>query len=289
MLAAVILSLAPALAAEDWKSVVETAGREAPLSRILVLDTVTGQVLASRGLAAASRTLASPGSTLKPLALYSLVQSGQWEPSRRIACKRSLQVGNHNMACTHPDGAPFDAREALAWSCNSYFAQLALALRPGDLGRMLAKTNLLGSTGLATAESTAAFREPRDSTQKQLALLGVEGIRVTPLELAAAYRWLAQQLAAHPDSKAASVVAAGLEDSASFGMAGQAGLGGVSVAGKTGTAPDPASGQTNGWFAGWAPAVDPKVIVVVFVPGGRGTDAAHIAGEVLRLSPLGKR
>ena len=154
---------------------------------------------------------------------------------------------------------------------------------------MLAKTNLLASTGLAPRESTAEFREPRDSAQKQLALLGVDGIRVTPLELAAAYRWLAQQLASHPNSKAASVVAAGLEDSASFGMAGQAGLGGDSVAGKTGTAPDPVSGRTNGWFAGWAPAVDPKVIVVVFVPGGRGTDAAHLAGEFLRHSPLEKR
>ena len=50
-------------------------------------------------------------------------------------------------------------------------------------------------------------------------LLGVEGIRVTPLELAVAYRWLALQFAAHPDIEAAQVVRAGIEDSASFGMA----------------------------------------------------------------------
>ena len=100
----------------------------------------------------------------------------------------------------------------------------------------------------------AEFREPDSADAEQLTLLGVEGVRVTPLELAAAYRWLALELAAHPDSDAAQVVRAGLEDSASFGMAGQASLGGVAVMGKTGTAEGKASSRTHGWFVGLAPA-----------------------------------
>lgn len=82
-------------------------------------------------------------------------------------------------------------------------------------------------TGLAgkdsQTEATAEFREPANSESTQLALLGVEGIRVTPLELAVAYRWLALQLAARPDSQASRVVSAAMENSASFGMARQAG------------------------------------------------------------------
>jgi len=278
--------------AASWQEAVSPTAHTAPQARIVVLDAESGRILAGRNLPQAARTLAAPGSTLKPLALYSAVESGQWDPARRIACNRRLAVGGHSLACTHPAASPFNASQALTWSCNSYFASLALALRPADLGRILARTGLLGETRLlqdkSTPEARAEFREPVGPEQQQLALLGVEGIRVTPLELAAAYRWLAQEISANPDSSAAKTVASGLADSASFGMAGQAGLGGVSVAGKTGTAPEPSSGRTHGWFAGWAPAKKPQVIVVVFVPGGNGAAAAHIAGELLRHAPLEK-
>ena len=112
-----------------------------------------------------------------------------------------------------------------------------------------------------------------------MALLGVDRVRVTPLELAVAYRWLALELAAHSDSDAAQVVRAGLEDSASFGMAGQASLGGVAVLGKTGTAEGASSSRTHGWFVGLAPADNPQVVIAVFLPAGRGADAAHLAGQ----------
>jgi peptidoglycan glycosyltransferase len=114
----------------------------------------------------------------------------------------------------------------------------------------------------------------------------VEGIRVTPLELAASYRWLALELEAHADSQAARVVNAGIEDSASFGMARNAHLGGVPVAGKTGTAESRDANQSHGWFVGLAPAERPRVVVVVYLPAGRGADAAGVAAEVLANSPL---
>ncbi len=165
-----------------------------------------------------------------------LVSAGRWNPASRVACNRQLVVAGHRLACTHPPAPPFDAREALTWSCNSYFAAVARTLRPGELGQLLRPTGLLGLTGFARDEAAAEFQEPESIDAEQLALLGVEGVRVTPLELAAAYRWLVLELAAHPDSEATRVVRAGLEDSASFGMAGQASLGGVAVMGKTGTA-----------------------------------------------------
>jgi membrane carboxypeptidase/penicillin-binding protein len=147
-------------------------------------------------------------------------------------------------------------------------------------------------TGLAAkdtqTEATADFREPTNSESLQLELLGVEGIRVTPLELAAAYRWLALQLAAHPDSEASRVVSSAIENSASFGMARQASQGGVPVAGKTGTAEGLDSTQTHGWFAGTAPAEKPQVVLVIYLPAGRGADAAGIAARLLAGSPLRK-
>jgi cell division protein FtsI/penicillin-binding protein 2 len=277
--------------APGWQSAVDRATGQSPNAanldaRIVVLDIASGRLLASHRLSDAARTVAAPGSTLKPLVLYSLIRAGRWNPANRVACNRQLVVAGHRLACTHPLAPPFDAREALTWSCNSYFAAVARNLEPGELGRLLRPTALLGLTGLAPQEAVAEFREPDSSDSQQLALLGVDGVRVTPLELAAAYRWLALELAAHRDSDAAQVVHAGLEDSASFGMAGQASLGGVAVLGKTGTAEGASSHRTHGWFVGLAPAENPQVVIAVFLPAGRGADAAHLAGDLLANAPI---
>lgn len=271
--------------ASTWQQAVQAATRIAPEARIVVLDVSTGRVLAEHRLGEAAHTLAAPGSTLKPLVLYSLIAAGRWNPDRRVVCNRRLLVAGHSLACPHPPAPPFDAREALTWSCNSYFAAVARTLAPGELAGILRPTGLLEMTGLAESEAVAEFREPRTVDDEQLTLLGVEGIRVSPLELAEAYRWLALRMAAHPSSQATQVVRKGLMDSASFGMAGEASLGGLTVAGKTGTAEGTASARAHGWFAGLAPAVDPQVVIVVFEPAGRGADAAHLAGEILDHAP----
>jgi cell division protein FtsI/penicillin-binding protein 2 len=279
-------SLCIAQPTPTWPSAVAQAAQFAPQARIVVLDIATGHLLAASHLSEAARTLAAPGSTLKPLALYGLVASGRWDPSRRIACTRKLTIAGRSLNCSHPAAGPMDARQALTWSCNTYFATVAGTLAPGELRNLLAPTRLLSQTGLASTETTAIFRNPKTPDQTRLTLLGVDGVQVTPLELATAYRWLATQLAAHSDSAAAQVVQAGLQDSASFGMAGAASLGGVSIAGKTGTASPTTGAETHGWFIGLAPASAPRVVVAVYLPAGHGADAARVAGELLAHSPL---
>jgi cell division protein FtsI/penicillin-binding protein 2 len=61
---------------------------------------------------------------------------------------------------------------------------------------------------------------------------------------------------------------------------------GVVLAGKTGTAQSnvfKAGVELNqAWFAGFAPADDPKIVVVVMLEfGGHGTRAAHIASSIV--------
>lgn len=267
--------------APQWRAAVEVAARQTPDARIIIVNIADGRPLAAHRLRDAARTLAAPGSTLKPIAIYSLIAEGRWNPEQRVACNRRLVIAGHRLYCPHPQAPPFDARQALTWSCNSYFAMVAQSLPPGALGRIFRPTGLFGVTGLAPGEAAAEFREPHTPDETQLALLGVAGIRVSPLELAAAYRWLALQMAQDPDSPATQVVQAGLQDSASFGMANEASLGGLTVAGKTGTAEDNISARTHGWFAGLVPAAHPQVVIVVFQPEGRGADAAHIAGLIL--------
>lgn len=271
----------------NWQDAIARAAAREADARIVVLDVASARLIASRRLDETARTLAAPGSTLKPLVLYGLLASGRWSAQRRVLCDRRLAVAGHRLACTHPPAAPFDASEALTWSCNSYFAEMARSLRPGELSALLRATGLLGATGLARDEATAEFREPATTEEAQLVVLGVAGVRVTPLELAEAYRWLALEVAAHPDSIASQTVRTGLEDTASFGMGRQASLGGVPVAGKTGTAEGARSSQTHGWFVGFAPVEKPQVVIAVYLPAGRGADAARVAGDLLAHAPLG--
>jgi len=275
-------------AAAHWQSAVDQAKGNTPDARVLVLEIASGHMLASARLSEASRTLATPGSTLKPLILDFAIASRRWDAQRRVACSRQMHIGGHQLNCSHPAAGPMDAQQALIWSCNSYFAELAATLTPDELRQSLSERGLLAATGLTPEESVAEFHEPLTRQQIQLAALGVEGIRVTLPELAEAYRSLAIELAAHSQSKAAQVVRAGLADSASFGMAGAASLGGVPIAGKTGTASAASGGATHGWFAGLAPADSPRVVVAVYLPSGHGSDAAELAAELLAHSPLRK-
>lgn len=284
-----VSSLATAQPAAGWDTSLRRATQTAPDARIVILDARTGHLLASRQLRSAAVTLAAPGSTLKPLILFQALQSNLWAADRRVPCNGNLQIRTHRLACSHAPAPPFAAREAIASSCNTYFAALAGTLAPGQLDRLLRPTGLLGSTQLAPGQALAEFHSPQSADEIQLTALGVAGIRVTPLELAVAYRWLVQQIAAAPNSIASQSVLGGLTDSASFGIASQARIAGVPVAGKTGTAETRGSQQTHGWFAGWAPAVNPQVVVVVYLPAGRGTDAAHIAGLLLASSPVGRK
>jgi cell division protein FtsI/penicillin-binding protein 2 len=272
-----------------WAGSIERAAQSAQNVRIAVLDAQSGRVLASHRLHDLARTLAAPGSTLKPILLYQSLQAGLWSADRTVACQKNLAIREHRLACSHPLSPPFKAREALAWSCNTYFAEMAHAIPPPRMEQMLRPTGLLGATGLTRNEILAEFHPPQTVEEVELGVLGVEGIRVTPLELAVAYRWLALRMMADRNSIATETVMGGLSDSVTFGIAGQAYSGGVSVAGKTGTAESVGSTQTHGWFVGLAPALNPEIVIVVYLPVGRGVDAAHIAGLVLGNSPMARK
>ena len=184
------------------------------------------------------------------------------------------------MDCTHPNApTPFDATEALAYSCNSYFAAAALRLTDKDLRQEFAKVGLTSEPRLTTQEAAGRMIHASTIEQLQLQALGAVGIEVTPLELAVSYRDLAIKRKNNQDS-ALNVVYAGLEGSTAYGMAHAAQPDDYAVAGKTGTAGSEHSPLTHGWFAGYAPAKDPKIVVLVYLEHGRGSDAAVIARKI---------
>ena len=233
----------------------------------VVLDARTGHVVAAARLNEAVRS--APGSVLKPLFLTHALQHELIYPQTTVMCRRALSISGRNVECTHPQSETvFDAEQALAYSCNAYFAEIAKRFAPKDAVSTLRDYGVPETAILQTLVTTQ---------QTQLFILGLEGISVTPLQLAEAYRKLAMQMEREPSNSPTQAVKQGLEDSVAFGMAHNAYVDGLSIACKTGTASKPEKPWTHGWFAGFAPAKSPKVVIVVYLPRGNGADAAHLA------------
>ena len=247
----------------------------------VVLDARSGQLLASYHLDVAARRVAYPGSSIKPFTLKALLEAGKLDRQSALVCKRSLTIAGRKMDCTHPEIAEaIGPAAALAYSCNSYFSTVALRLTPAQLRDGLMRDGFNGVTSLAPSEATGHVLLANNPSQQQLQAIGDWGIEVTPLELARGYRQLAT-LASKHDPKFDPLFE-GLEQSVSYGLGRMAQPStSVKVAGKTGTAPAEEGPWTHAWFAGYAPADDPKIVVLVFLEKGHGgNEAASVAREI---------
>lgn len=232
----------------------------------VVLDVSTGRVLAGFNLNAAAPR--APGSALKPFVAAIALRAEAVTDHTTVECHGTLRIDGHNLACSHPRSMTiFDLHQAIAYSCNSWFAQLAEHLTPAQLTSGLRSYQLNPITPASAPE------------QRQLLALGVEGIRVTPLQLAQAYRTLAQQL----NEPSLSSVQSGMLDSVRYGMAHNAAVDGLMLAGKTGTVANASSTGTSGWFAGivFSPTQQPNAVIVIAVPRGTGANAADLARRCL--------
>lgn len=252
--------MVPLLALASWQAVLETAMRDIQGTAIAA-DVRTGRVLARSGAPDQSY---SPGSVIKPFVVEAADPAALRHP---LVCRRDLKIGTRTLGCVHPSlASSLDPGAALAYSCNSYFAGLADRIPPDRLVAHLRKQGF-------------EVNPPRSAEERKLLALGEHGVQITPGQLLQAYVRLAR--AEH------AVIAEGLQGAVEFGTAQLAAAAGVPVAGKTGTTATPGRTGTRAWFAGWAPARNPEVALVVFVARGQGGgSAAPIAGRVFaNLSP----
>lgn len=230
----------------------------------VVLDIASGKILAEFKVHTVMVQQTLPGSTLKPLFLAAALKSKQIKADETVFCRRHLMIAHRDIACTHPQTeSVFNAEEALAYSCNQYFVELAKRFTPENAAAVLKQFHFPYT--------------PSSTEEIELAVLGLSNTAITPHQLAEAYRQLALQIMHSSNSSSLHVVQLGLEDSMQYGMAHNAQTVGLRIAGKTGTASDPGQAWTHGLFAGFAPADAPRIVVVIYVPKGNGADAAHLA------------
>ena len=246
----------------------------------VVLRVSDSRVLAAHNVPVLTRRLLTPGSTVKPFTLELLLSHGRLAASDRIACRRNLYVRGRRLNCSHANGVgPFNASEALAFSCNSYFLEAARRIPPGELEQYMRQSGFESATGLIPGEAVGQVSDVHTVEDRQLLAIGAAGIEITPLELAVAYARVARWRKSPTQSQ--RIVLEGLEAATSYGLARLAQPKSVKVAGKTGTASNRGNATTHAWFAGFAPADDPQIVIVVYVERGRGSvEAASIARRI---------
>ena len=217
---------------------------------------------------AASMRTARPGSTVKPFTLMALIEGGVVSAKSRVVCESPLRLTGRSLDCAHPpDGGPLDPVTALAFSCNFFFGTLARLL---DTSRLLTVFERAGF-----GNRPGVVRRPDSLEQLQLQAVGESSIEATVMGLAEAYRTLSTLLDTFP------MIREGLIGSTEYGTGQLARRGKRQIAGKTGTATSRNGAWTHAWFAGFAPAKSPEIVIAVFLEKGQGgSDAAPIAGTV---------
>ncbi len=246
--------------------------------------------------------LFEPGSTLKPFTIACALESGKYSPGTVIDTTPGvLQVGDRTFRDVHNYGV-LTVAGVIEKSSNVGISKIALALNKKSMWETLRHAGFGQPTGVRLPGEVAGLLNPYSSwvPVDQASISFGYGISVTPLQLARAYLALANDGTALPltlqrsetipegerimSGKTARRLQSMLELAVSDAGTGKAAqVADYRVAGKTGTVrkltPDGyAEDKYVAWFAGFAPATSPRLVMVVTVDEpARG---AYYGGEV---------
>lgn len=253
-----------------------------------------------------------PGSVFKIIVAAAGLESGAVTPATRFNDTGSVTAGGfvvHN----YGDNiyGDHDFTEGFASSINTTFAKLGVEMGAETLANYAAAFGFGKQPPWALGGSASVFPAPAGMDKAHVAQVsyGQGEVLATPLQIALAASavanggqimkpyLLAQVLSRDggvlSETKPADWLVAMSSDTAAAlrdlmievvnnGTGTKAGLNSVQVAGKTGTA-EVAGADSHAWFAGFAPAGDPRVVVAVLVENGGtgGSVAAPIARAVI--------
>jgi peptidoglycan glycosyltransferase len=268
-----------------------------------------------------------PGSIIKTLTAAAALDSSVLEfPESRITCPNRLPteagappVRNAVENLASSTGDPSDLRRVYAFSCNTAFAQIGLALgadiladyafrfgltyaegepRPADLREIAADRGSIASTrdflNSRRALADTAYGQgqilitPLDMAQ-MVAVIANDGAMMRPYLVQEAHLGDQVLYQAEPEIVRQTIRPASaqrmrsiMETSVEIGYAAPVAIPGVAIGAKTGTAEVP-SGAPHSWFVAIAPLDEPRFAIAVVVEnGGEGSIAAlPVARQVL--------
>jgi stage II sporulation protein D len=257
---------------------------------IIIIDPQTGRVRAIVNPKQASAQAVMPGSTMKPFTALAALRAGLIEKDSRTVCPGRFTGLSFSLPCVHADHLPpFTPSQAIAYSCNYYFATLGQRLgrdklietmRPFGFGQPLGLDKDVagtlrpcetGNSARIQAESNHASRQSDCAARE--AIGESDHIQVTPMQLLVAYTALVNgghlfqprlanagpldsperaTIDISPQHRA--IITEGMAGAVRYGTARSARLDSLPlyILGKTGTSPPAKGFRTNGWFVGFA-------------------------------------
>lgn len=254
-----------------------------------------------------------PGSILKAMVAETALAENAASLKSTFVCEGSLTIGRDY---TLPEvnrkaHGKLDLEEALAVSCNVTFGKLAIELGRSKLEKMFVRYGFQKPLSSEFQETGSQLPNFAKLTEGELAQIGIgQGpLLTTPIRMAMLAASFANKgtiarpymvsKVISPDGSVikqylpetwlnpaqpalSSAIGKMMETVVREGTGTAAGIKGIRVAGKTGTAEN-AHGQPHAWFIGFAPADDPEIAIAVIVEnaGGGGAIAAPIARQVI--------
>jgi len=251
-----------------------------------------------------------PGSTFKLVVTAAALSSGDFDENTPLTAAPEIQLPGSNADLENFNGSRCGAgdtvplKEALARSCNTAFAELAMNVGEDRL-REQAELLGIGETDLQTPVQVVPSSIGPIEDRPSLAQTGIgqRDVRLTPLQNAMIAATIANggdrmhpylvskltdpdlaELESFEPERAARAMDREVADTiremmiASEARTRGDKIPGVTVASKTGTAEfgaNPKENPPHGWYVAFAPAEDPKVAIAVIVEGGgdRGLEA----------------
>jgi SpoIID/LytB domain protein len=303
---------APALSESELDAALRKVAEESLGERegaVIVIDPQSGRLRAVVNPRLAFEQTFPPGSAIKPFTALAALRAGLIDREFRHRCRKRYARGDFEIVCSHPaSNFPFGLSQALAYSCNDFFARLSERLSEGAFNSTLGAFGFGEKTGVNANESSGEL--PRGEWGARDALGESDHLLVTPVQLVTAYAALVNgghlyrpqrstdhnlipqerlRLNIAPEHRAALIE--GMRGSVKYGTASKAGLGSLRsyVFGKTGTSTSSVRWRTQGWFVGFAaekrPVGAPRVErvalgVLVFLKRAHGSQAAEVAKPI---------
>jgi stage II sporulation protein D len=283
---------------------------------VLVMDPLTGRLRAVVNSRLAFEQSFPPGSSIKTFTALTALRLGLIDSESRMLCPGRYTRNGVNIVCSHPKSkTPFNLAQALAYSCNFYFASVAERLSASAFTSTLAQFGFGARPGVnSSGESAGSIRAGEWRIQD--ALGEGEGLLATPIQMLAAYSALfngghlyrprhaeaqgfapEERAAINIDAAHAGSLIAGCRGAVEYGTAAKAGLAELPlfVFGKTGTSTDSNGFRRQGWFVALAaeslgarasgglvlpPPESLRLAVLVFARRSHGSECAEVARRV---------
>ncbi|HET7113983.1 MAG TPA: SpoIID/LytB domain-containing protein [Pyrinomonadaceae bacterium] len=304
------VNASPSIAADEDKRLQDAA--ESALGErdgaIVVIDVQTGRIRAVVNPQLAFQQASPPGSTIKPFTALAALRAGIIDVNSRTQCREHYRHEGVDAVCSHKRHLkPLNPTEAIAYSCNYYFATVGERLKEDNLIKTLSDFGFGRPTGINHAEETAGVLL-RSGWGPENAIGEGRTLQVTPIQLLTAYAALANgghllqpsvvsegqftprvRSEVKIDEGERTILIDGMRGAITFGTAEKADLDSLPayVVGKTGTSRPLQGFRFNGWFVGLAfssestDAANAQLGVIVFLRNAHGAEAAEVARPIL--------